>query len=351
MIDVADTPYAAVDLDAVGRNIRRMQGHCDALGARLRPHVKTHKIPGIAALQIEAGAVGITCQKLGEAEIMAGGGIDDILISFPLVGDAKLRRLAALARRTRLSVTADDEGAVTAMARALAAEGVEVGVLVECETGMGRAGVSTPAQAARLADVIERLDGVRFDGLLTYPTPSEPARLSAFVDGVRAAGIEVKVVSAGGTIQTQAMRERGVVTELRTGTYVYGDRGLVAAGAMSWEDCALRVVATVVSAQSDNRIIVDAGSKALTTDPVESASPVGGYGYLIDDPAAIVHALSEEHGHIDASACARRFAVGDIVTIIPNHACGVTNLHSVVVAFREGRPVGELAVEARGAIR
>ena len=216
---------------------------------------------------------------------------------------------------------------------------------------MRRAGVATPTEAARLADAIERLDGVHFEGLLTYPSPADPRQLAAFVDGIRATGIDVNVVSAGGTIQTLAMRERGVVTELRAGTYVYGDRGLVAAGVMAWEDCALRVMATVVSAKSPDRVIVDAGSKALTMDPVESTPATTGYGYLIDESEAVVHALSEEHGHINASACARRFAVGDIVTIVPNHACGVTNLHSTVVAYRDGHPVGELFVEARGAIR
>jgi D-serine deaminase-like pyridoxal phosphate-dependent protein len=333
-IDELDTPTLTADLDAVERNIARVQRYCVEHGIALRPHIKTHKLPELARMQVEAGARGITCQKLGEAEIFADAGFDDILISFPIIGPQKIARLRALAERVRLCVAVDsDEGAA-------ALDGVGVDALVECDTGFGRTGVQTPEAAARLARRIER-----FRGLMTYPTPPGTAEwLRRVLDLVG----EVDCVSVGGTPTARTVHELGIATELRVGTYVYGDRACVANGSVPLEDCALRVVATVVSTPTKDRAIVDAGSKALTSDPAEGAT---GHGLLLEHPEAEVYKLNEEHGHVDVSRCERRPRIGDRVSIVPNHACGAVNMYDEIVLHRGGEVIETLPIRARGRLR
>jgi D-serine deaminase-like pyridoxal phosphate-dependent protein len=346
-----DTPVATVDLDAVERNIARMQGYCDAHGLAFRPHIKTHKLPAIAHMQMRAGAVGITCQKLGEAEVMEAGGLDDILLTFPLVGAAKAERLAALAAESTVAVVGDSEVVARGLSPALAEAGVEVGFLVEVDTGFGRTGVQTPQAAAELAGLADSLPGLRFDGLMTYPTlPETGPRLRAAIEAIRARGLEVATVSAGGTPTFFRNHEVPEVTEVRAGTYVYGDRSCIANGSVPLEDCALRIRATVVSRPTADRGILDSGSKTLTNDPAEEASG-GGHGLIVEYPDARLYQLSEEHGHVDFAACAERPEVGEVVTVIPNHACGCTNMHDEVVAHRGGRVAGVWPVAARGKLR
>jgi D-serine deaminase-like pyridoxal phosphate-dependent protein len=249
-IEDLDTPVLTADLDAVERNIMRMQRYCDEHGLALRPHVKTHKLPEVARLQLAAGARGITCQKLGEAEVFADAGFDDILISFPLIGRSKIERLRALTERARVCVAVDSDQGVDAL------QGVDVEVLVECDTGGGRTGVQSPEAAALLA---ARAD--RFRGLMTYPMPPGTGPwLRAALDLIG----DVETVSVGGTPTAHEAHDLGVATELRVGTYVYGDRACIANGSATLEDCALRVLATVVSTPTHERAILDAGTKALT---------------------------------------------------------------------------------------
>lgn len=333
-IDALDTPSLTADLDAVERNIARMQRYCDDHGLALRPHVKTHKLPALAQLQLAAGACGITCQKLGEAEIFAAAGFDDILVSFPLVGSAKIERLRSLAARVRVGVVVDsDEGA-----DAVAGLGLEA--LVECDTGGGRTGVQTPADAARLAGRVER-----FHGFMTYPMPpGTGAWLREALDLVGGAGC----VSVGGTPTARSAHELGVATELRVGTYVYGDRACIANGSVPLEDCALRVLATVVSTPAPGRAILDTGSKALSSDPAEGAT---GHGLLVEHPDAELRLLNEEHGIVDVSRCARAPRIGERVTVVPNHACGTTNMYDEIVLHRGGEIVETLPIRARGKLR
>jgi D-serine deaminase-like pyridoxal phosphate-dependent protein len=352
-VDVAalDTPVATVDLDAVERNIARMQGYCDEHGLAFRPHIKTHKLPAIAHMQLRAGAVGITCQKLGEAEVMEAAGLRDILLTFPLVGAAKAERLAALAGEATVSVVGDSETVARGLSAALAAAGTEVGFLVECDTGFDRTGVQSPEAAADLAELADSLPGLRFDGLMTYPTlPGTGPWLRTAIDAVRARGLEVRTVSAGGTPTFFSNHEVPEVTEVRAGTYVYGDRSCIANGSVALEDCALRIRATVVSRPTAERGILDSGSKTLTNDPAEETAG-GGRGLIVEYPEAQIYALSEEHGHVDFAACATRPEVGEIVTVIPNHACGCTNMHDEVAVHRSGRMVGFWPVAARGKLR
>src|SRR5262245_10220651 len=195
-----DTPVATVDLDAVERNIARMQGYCDEHGLAFRPHIKTHKLPAIAHMQMRAGAVGITCQKLGEAEVMEAAGLRDILLSFPLVGAAKAERLAALASEADVAVAADSADVARSLSHALAAAGAAAGFLVEVDGVFGRTGVQTPDEAAELAQLVDSLPGLRFEGLMMYPTSEEtgPA-VSAAKAAIEARGLEVRRVSSGGT--------------------------------------------------------------------------------------------------------------------------------------------------------
>jgi D-serine deaminase-like pyridoxal phosphate-dependent protein len=346
-----DTPAATVDLDAIARNIARMQGYCDEHGLAFRPHIKTHKLPAIAHMQLDAGAVGITCQKIGEAEVMERSGIRDILLTFPILGAAKAERLAALAGEADLAVAADSAEVARGLSPALAEAGTEIGFLVEVDTGFNRTGVQTPEAAAELAALADSLPGLRFDGLMTYPTlPGTGEKLRAAIDAIRARGLEVRVVSAGGTPTFFTNHEVPEITEVRAGTYLYGDRSCIANGSVPLEDCALRVRATVVSRPTPDRAILDSGSKTLTNDPAEEAAG-GGKGMIVEYPDAEIYVLSEEHGHVDLSRCDRRPEVGEVVTIIPNHACGCTNMHDEVVVHRGGRIVGTWPVAARGKLR
>lgn len=345
-----DTPVATVDLDAVDRNVVRTQAYCDEHGLALRPHVKTHKLPELARLQVGAGAVGITCQKLGEAQVMAAAGLDDILLSFPLVGDAKAERLAALAGEVTMSVVGDSEVVARGLSEALAGAALEVSFLVECDTGFRRTGVQAPGDAADLAELVARLPGLRFGGLMTYPTlPTTGPWLRAAIGEIRARRLEVAVVSGGGTPGLFSSHETPELTEVRAGTYVYGDRSCIANGAVQLEDCALRIRATVVSRPTPDRAILDAGSKTLTNDPADGVAD--GRGLVVEYPEARLYALSEEHGHVDLSACRERPEVGEVVTVVPNHACGCANMHDEVVVHRGGVPLAVWPVPARGRIR
>ena len=345
------TPFPVVDLDAVDRNILRMQSYCDANGLALRPHVKTHKLPRIARLQLDAGGRGITCQKLGEAELMADHGFDDILITFPLLGTGKAERLADLAARAHVAVAADSDVVARTLSRALEARDSSIGFLVEYDTGYARTGVQTPAEAADLAELVDRLPGLRFAGLMTHPAvPESGPSLRRAREEIERRGLAVACVSGGGTTGAFRIHESGEFTELRVGTYVYGDRRCATVGVMPLEDCALRVVATVVSRPTPDRAILDAGSKTLTSDfPPDLDDPA--YGLVVEYPDAVLRSLSEEHGILDLSACERRPEIGEVVTIVPNHACGTVNMHDEVALHRGGRDVEIVAISARGLVR
>jgi D-serine deaminase-like pyridoxal phosphate-dependent protein len=346
-----ETPFPTVDLDAVDRNVARMQAHCDEHGLALRPHVKTHKLPRIARMQIDAGARGITCQKLGEAELMADAGFDDILITFPLIGTGKAERLAELAARVKVTVGADSPDVAVALSSALEERGAEIGFLVDCDTGFGRTGVQSPGAAASLADMVVRLPGLRLAGLMTHPaTPESAPFLAEARAEIERGGHAVETVSGGGTPGAHRVHESGVFTELRVGTYVYGDRRCLDLGITPLEDCALRVVATVVSRPTRDHAVLDAGSKTLTSDTLPGLAP-GTFGLVVEYPDAVIRRLSEEHADVDLSACDAIPEIGDVVTIVPNHACGTVNMHDLIALHRGGREIEIVAVEGRGLVR
>jgi D-serine deaminase-like pyridoxal phosphate-dependent protein len=344
-LDATDTPVLELDLDAVERNIARMQRYCDEHGLALLAHIKTHKLPEIAAMQLAAGARGIVCQKLGEAEVMRAAGIEDILITFPLLGETKLRRLARLAATARVTVAVDSAEVARGLSGALG--GTSVDVLVDCDTGFGRTGVQSVADAVALAEQVAVMPGLRFAGLMTHPTPADGDFLAAARCELERRDVPVARVGGGGTPAAFRTHTHPELTELRVGTYVYGDRRSIAAGVVAEEDCALRVRTTVVSRPTATRAILDAGSKTLTTDDASGAG--GGYGLIVEYPDARITAVSEEHGHVALSGPGP--SVGEVVTVIPNHACAVTNLHDAVLMRRGGEAVGVWRIAARGKVR
>lgn len=346
-----ETPAVLVDLAIVQANIRRFQAHADAAGLEVRPHIKTHKLPQIARMQIEAGAKGITCQKVSEAEAMVAGDstIRDVLITYNIVGSGKVARLRALARQVHLTVVADS-GAVTAgLSEGFADAAEPLHVLVECDTGGGRCGVVSPEAARDLARTIAASPGLTFDGLMTYPAAGGAAEAAKFLTAAKALieadSIAVTRITSGGTPDIWQSRTDGVLTEYRPGTYVYNDRSLVTRGVAATEDCALTVLATVVSVPTPHRAVIDAGSKVLTSDLLG----LTGHGAVLGRPDLAIDQLSEEHGRV-VSDGPIGLEVGDRLQIVPNHACVVTNMVDAVhVRLHDGQ-IEIWPVVARGKV-
>ncbi|HJS20912.1 MAG TPA: D-TA family PLP-dependent enzyme, partial [Anaerolineales bacterium] len=330
-VDELETPVPIVDMDRMEANIARLQSYLDQHKIANRPHIKTHKIPDIARLQMEAGAVGITCQKVSEAEVMAEAGFSDILITYNILGENKLERLTSLAARGTVSVTADSSVVVRGLSKAAQEAGIELTVLVECDTGAGRCGVQSPGEAAELARLIAGLPNLHCGGLMTYPTSGH---LDTFVratrDLIKGDGLQIERVSGGGTPAMWQAHTHPELTEHRAGIYVYGDRLTLRSGSVSLEDCAIKVHTTVVSRPTPDRGILDAGSKSLSSD----LHGLDGYGYICEYPEAKIYQLSEEHGHVDFSACPRKPEIGERLTVIPNHCCTVTSLFDEVIGSR-----------------
>ena len=346
-----ETPVPIIDIDVVERNATRWQKRCDALGLANRPHIKTHKLVGLAKYQIAQGAKGITVQKLGEAEIMADAGISDMLLTFNVVGAKKIQRLAALAKRTDISLVADNVDMIAGLSAAGASAGRNISVLVECDTGAGRNGVQSPEAALELAQIISKTQGLSFGGLMTYAGTGQRVQTEEFLVKARdlctKAGLEVRTISSGGSPDMWKDEGLSQLTEYRAGTYIYFDRSLVARGTCGFEDCALTVLATIVSRPTADRAIIDAGTKSLTSDLLG----LEGYGVVHDLGDAKIFAANEEHGYLDISKLVHKPKVGDLVRVTPNHVCPVTNLFDEVVFVRGQKVLGAVKVDARGLVQ
>ncbi len=349
-VDERDTPSVVVDINIADANLKRAQVYADSHGLPLRPHIKTHKLPFFAKRQIDLGAIGITCQKLGEAEVMADHGIADIFLPYNILGAQKLKRLRALHERITLSVTADSQTTISGYAQAFADAGKPLPVLVECDTGAGRCGVQTAEEALSLAQSIDHQTGLTFTGLMTYPPRGDIAGVDAWLsqarDAILAVGLPVTHISNGGSPDLYSAHGVTAATEHRPGTYIYGDRMQVDFGLGSLDDCALTVLATVVSRPTENRAVVDAGSKVLAADLCN----MPGHGTIREYPDAIITALSEEHGVVDLGQCTNKPAVGDHVRIIPNHVCVVSNLVDTVTLVDGETVIKTLPIVARGKV-
>ena len=353
-----------VDGAKMERNILKMADVASGNGVALRPHVKTHKIPGIAREQLEAGAAGITVAKLSEAEVMADSGIEDIFIAYPLVTEAKIRQAVRLGERVRLVVGVDSlEGARRLSA---VAEGHNLEARLEVDTGLRRTGVLYD-DAVGLAAEIEGMGNLDLTGIYTYrgavlggskTLELEKAGLEegqimvSLADQMREQGIRADDVSVGSTPTAEYVAKVDGVTEIRPGTYVFYDRMQARLGACSLDECAAVVVCTVVSRPARDLAVIDGGSKTFATDVAPGAEPLNleGYGHVVGYPDAVLERLTEEHGMLSVDEeC--DLEVGDTLQIIPNHICSTVNLHDEVYLLREDGVVEETRVAARGKVR
>jgi D-serine deaminase-like pyridoxal phosphate-dependent protein len=350
--DGLDTPAVVVDLPTMERNIRRMVTALAERGVDLRPHAKTHKCVRIARRQLDAGAAGITTATIGEAEVFADVGVRDIFIAYPIwPSPPKARRLAALAERCRLRVGLDSAAAAPLLGEAAG----RLEVLIEVDSGEGRTGVPDPGTAVTVADAARR-HGLTVVGVFTHGGHSyrssdapdgaaddEVRTLLAAAAAMRAAGHDVQVLSSGST-PTAIASARDGVTEERPGTFVFGDRQQVALGAIGPGDVAMVVAATVVSiSASPDRFIIDAGAKALAKD---SPPTVDGFGALPAYPHATIVRTYDHHGIVEVGDGARP-ALGDVLAVVPNHACPVVNLADELVIVEAGKVVDRWPVDAR----
>jgi D-serine deaminase-like pyridoxal phosphate-dependent protein len=351
-----DTPALLVDLGVMERNIGRMAAAMAERGVRLRPHAKTHKSVAIARLQLEAGAQGITVGTLGEAEVMAEGGIDDLFIAYPLwPSGSKASRLRELAGRVRLSVGLDSPAGAAALAAAVKGTAAPLAVVIEIDCGGHRTGVP-PAEAAPLAETA-REAGLAVRGVFSHgghgyagraervaAAADEVEALGAAAAALRERGFEPAVVSAGST-PTATLSATGAVNEERPGTYVFGDRQQLALGACGPEEIGLFVLSTVVSSPGRGRFVVDAGAKTLAAD---RPAFLAGHGLAPALPEAIISRTYDYHAVVELPAGIPAPAVGSVLAIVPNHVCPVVNLADELLVVRDGRLLDRWPVDARG---
>ena len=365
----SDTPELIIDLAALDDNVARTARAAHAAGVALRPHIKTHKLPEIAQMQLQAGAIGIQVAKLGEAAVMIDRGVDNVLVGYPIVGPLKVERLVSLAERATITVSLDAIDVAAPIAAAAAERGVSIGLLVELDTGLSRVGVAPGPDAVALAEKIAELEGVELIGVLTHEghayarskSPEDLERLTrdacersvATAEEIRARGIEVPVVSVGssGTFRF-AIQVEGV-TEVRPGTYVFNDLTQLALGAAAPANLAAVVIATVVSGPRDREVVLDAGSKALTSDRMITNVAPATFGAVFTGRGrrGDIVRLSEEHGIASFPDADDAPRIGDRVAIVPNHVCPMINLFEQATIVKDGTVVDHWAVAARGKLQ
>ncbi|HEY7235170.1 MAG TPA: alanine racemase [Gemmatimonadaceae bacterium] len=354
-----ETPVPIVDLDRLERNLDRAARYAAEHRLALRPHIKTHKSPRLAAEQLKRGAVGLTCATPYEAEVMSEVA-DDILLAYPPVGPLRARRLAALPEHVRLTVALDSATAVDDLATAARAADREISVYVELDLGMHRVGVPVVDDAIALARRVRDSAPLGFGGIAFYPghireaVDSQEAKLDTLRQGLGdalsrfdRAGLGPAAVSGGSTPTMWRTHELPGVTEFRPGTYIFNDRSTAEIGACEWDDCALTVLATVVSTAVPGQAVIDAGSKALGREPFRGGADEG-FGSLLEYPEVVVKGMSEEHGLLDLSRSPWRPTVGERVRVIPNHVCIVVHLNDVVFGVRGSAVEASWPVAARG---
>ncbi|MCE5239601.1 alanine racemase [bacterium] len=353
-----DTPALIVDADILTRNILSLQRASEAAGLEVRPHIKAHKTPQIAQMQVRAGAVGVTAAKIGEAEVMADAGIEDIFIANILIGAAKMRRLVALARRVpKLSVAVDSVEGARQLSEAFGAAGMALDVMIEIDAGAGRCGV-LPERAVAFAGEITALPALNIVGLMAYAARSyscrteqerraycaeEGAGLAAIAEELRQAGFDIERISGGSTPTAGRYPAHCGLTEIRSGTYCLNDHNQMDLGTCAVGDVAATVLATVVSHPAPDRFIIDAGTKSLDQQVSQLTE---GYGVLLDPPGARVVKINDEHGYLDRAA--GDLHIGDKVRIIPPRICTCLNLYDEMVIVQDGIVRDVWRIAARG---
>ena len=357
-IEQLETPVPVVDLDRLAVNLDRMAAYATLHGLHLRPHVKTHKSPRIAAEQMQRGAVGLTVATLREAEVMAEV-CDDILIAFPPIGAARLERMVRLPENVKITVTLDGATGVSALALAAKLSRREISVYVEADLGMHRVGVQNVEEAIALARQVNDSSSLRYAGMMFYPghirehisQQSPPIEtlthdIARYREALTSVGLSPRVISGGSTPLAWRIHDVPGVTEVRPGTYVYNDRTTAAIGACHWEDCALTIAATVVSVAVPGQAVIDAGTKALGREPMRAEGD--GYGALLDHPDVVVSRMSEEHGILDLSKSDYRPRIGDVVRVVPNHVCIAVHLFDEIIGVRGTSVETKWPISARG---
>ncbi|HTM55309.1 MAG TPA: alanine racemase [Pirellulales bacterium] len=353
------TPAMVVDARTVLRNVARLAEYAETHELDVRPHTKTHKSRQIADLQMAAGAIGLTAAKVGEAQLMSEVA-DDILLAYPAIDPARTARLVQLAAHATLRVAVDSIDGARLVGEAANRHSATVGILVDLDVGLHRTGVQSPGATLKIAQYVDSTAGLRLDGLFCYPGhinappgDQEPA-LTAVADQLAETlrlwydhGLQARIVSGGSTPTAFQSHLVTDYTEIRPGTYVYNDMNTVRGGFCKLEDCAARIIATVVSTAVPGQVVIDAGSKTLTSDLCGPA-PQSGHGHVVEYPDARIAKLSEEHAQIDIRDCQRAPQLGERLTIIPNHICPCVNLQDSVWWRDEDGALQELAIDARG---
>lgn len=357
--DEIPTPALVLDVALVRKNIDRLADHAASHGIRVRPHTKTHKMRALVEMQLAAGANGLTVAKVSEAQVMSAPD-DDVLIAYPPIGRGRAERLAQLARDRTVRVAADSLAAIEEMSSAARSACSAVGMLVELDVGMGRTGVQSPAATLSLAQAIEKAAHLRLDGIMVYPghiwdavdKQDKPLRavdelLEETIALWSRHDLTASIVSGGSTPTAYQSHMLMNVTEIRPGTYIFNDINTVRGGFCSLDDCAARIIATVISNSVACQVVIDAGSKTLSSDLCIPAKD-SGHGYIVEYPLARITRLSEEHGQVDISACDPKPSLGERVSIIPNHICPCLNLQESVWWKAPDRSLTNVLVDARG---
>lgn len=358
-IDELETPALLVDLDRMQRNIERMAGFTKKCGVELRPHVKTHKSPEIARIQLAAGSRGVCLQKVSEVEVFVASGIEDIFLTNEVVAPEKIRRLAALAEKSHLGVAFDDLGVARMTGKIFKEVGSEIDAYVDVDVGMHRCGVGNPQEAAALAKELSGQEGLVFKGLMGYEgnvnearSKAEQVKLSnkamktmgAAKEAVEKEGTDVKVVSVGSSVSTWVNAKNPQVTEVQPGMYIFNDHILVDRGVATWSDLALTVVTTVMSRPAPERAVVDAGSKTFNFD-------TGLFPVPFDREGVKMNHFSEEHGWLELKGKGKGLRVGDRVRFVPAHCCTTVNQFDEMYGIRNGKVEKIFPILARGKIR
>ncbi|MSO21800.1 MAG: D-TA family PLP-dependent enzyme [Acidobacteria bacterium] len=362
-IEELDTPAVIVDLDVLEKNIQSLADYCRQYDLNLRPHTKTHKIPEIAKLQIKAGCSGITVAKVGEAEVMAAAGLQDILVAYPVLGEAKTTRLAQIALNRKITVSLDSLEVAEGLSVAARKAGSHLDILLEFDAGIRRCGVETPAGLVALGHGVAKLPNLHLVGVLFYPghiwvSPEEQGpvleqlseRVQTMLEAMRTNGLNCQTVSGGSTPSAYNSHRVKGVTEIRAGTFVFNDRNELGLGVCRLEQCALRVLTTVVSCAVSGRAVIDGGSKTFSGDHWLSGDKKG-FGVVVEHPDVQFVGMSEEHGNLDLVGSSYRPRIGDRLTVIPNHVCPCVNMHDRLYFHRNGVVEETWAVAGRGRVQ
>lgn len=357
-----DTPVAIIDLDIMERNISEMSEMARSSNIQLRPHIKTHKVPEIASIQIKAGAKGITCAKLGEAEVMVNSiDIDDVFIANLVVGSQKIERLLKLSEKAKVIVGVDSDDVAQPISDYAIKRGLKIPVFIKIDVGLHRLGVPYGKPALELAQKIDKMKGLKLEGIYTHEghaygvTDNSQIKVIALEAGdmmvqtaemIKKAGIEINTISVGSTPTVRTSLTIKGITEVRPGAYVFNDYFEMRLGIASENDCAFTILSTVISVPSEERAIIDAGTKSYTSD---KAQAFGVYGLIKGMPDVKLVRAYEEHGVLNIPK--GRLKVGDRIEVIPNHVCPAVNLYDELVALRKDEVETIWRVSARGKLK